>query len=107
MPSVFENLANHLKTKRKQAGISQEELARQTGVSLTLIRDIERKAANPTLSSLVKIADAFDISIAELLDFNNSLKDSAKISDAIVRELKHLPPDKLRLMLEFIRVATR
>lgn len=106
MPNVFENLATHLKTRRKQAGISQEELARQTGISLTLIRDIERKAANPTLSSLAKIADAFDISIAELLDFNNELKDSAKISATLVKELRQLPPDKLRLMLEFIRIAT-
>ena len=94
------------KNRRKQAGISQEELARQTGISLTLIRDIERKAANPTLSSLAKIADAFDISIAELLDFNNELKDSAKISSTLVKELRQLPPDKLRLMLEFIRIAT-
>ena len=106
MPNVFENLASHLKNRRKQAGISQEELARQTGISLTLIRDIERKAANPTLSSLAKIADAFDISIAELLDFNNELKDSAKISSTLVKELRQLPPDKLRLMLEFIRIAT-
>ena len=95
-----------MKNRRKQAGISQEELARQTGISLTLIRDIERKAANPTLSSLAKIADAFDISIAELLDFNNELKDSAKISSTLVKELRQLPPDKLRLMLEFIRIAT-
>ena len=106
MPSAFENLASHLKNRRKQAGISQEELARQTGISSTLIRDIERKAANPTLSSLAKIADAFDISIAELLDFNNELKDSAKISSTLVKELRQLPPDKLRLMLEFIRIAT-
>ena len=106
MPNVFGNLASHLKIRRKQAGISQEELARQTGISLTLIRDIERKAANPTLSSLAKIADAFDISIAELLDFNNELKDSAKISSTLVKELRQLPPDKLRLMLEFIRIAT-
>lgn len=106
MPSVFENLATHLKARRKQAGISQEELARQTGISLTLIRDIERKAANPTLSSLVKIADAFDMSIAELLDFNNDLQDSAKISSTLVRELRQLPADKLRRMLEFVRIAS-
>ena len=106
MPSVFENLATHLKARRKQAGISQEELARQTGISLTLIRDIERKAANPTLSSLVKIADAFDMSIAELLDFNNDLQDSAKISSTLVKELRQLPADKLRRMLEFVRIAS-
>ena len=34
------------------------------------------------------------------------LKDSAKISATLVKELKQLPPDKLRLMLEFVRIAT-
>lgn len=106
MPNVFDDLATHLKNRRKQAGISQEELARQTGISLTLIRDIERRAANPTLSSLIKIAEAFDISVAELLDFHNDLKDPAKISTSLLRELRQLPEEKLRLMLRFIRIAT-
>ena len=107
MSSVIEDLATHVKNRRKQAGLSQEELARQTGISLTLIRDIERRAANPTLSSLERLAGAFEISLVELLDFQNTLHDPAKISASLVRELKRLPAPKLRLMLEFIRVATR
>ena len=107
MSSMTENLATHVKNRRKQAGISQEELARKTGISLTLIRDIERRSANPTLSSLERLAGAFGISVVELLDFNNVLHDPAKISVSIVRELKCLPAPKLRLMLEFIRVATQ
>jgi len=106
MPSSIENLAVHLKSRRKRAGISQEQLAEKTGISLTLIRDIERRQANPTLSTLVKIAESFDISVAELLDFNNTLQDPVRLSNNILGELKKLPPEKLRLMLEFIRIST-
>lgn len=107
MSSVLESLARQMKYRRKQLGISQEELARQTGLSLSLIRGIERQAANPTLSSLEKIACAFELSVPELLNFNNELDDTKKITNVMVKELRQLPADKLRLMLQFIRAATK
>lgn len=107
MSRNLEGLAEQMKSRRKQMGISQEELARQTGLSLGLIRGIERQAANPTLSSLEKIADAFEISLAELFNFNNELDDPKKITNVMVRELRQLSPEKLRLMLQFIRAATK
>lgn len=107
MSSVLEGLATQMKFRRKQMGISQEELALQTGLSLSLIRGIERQAANPTLSSLEKIAGAFGISVAELFNFNNELEDTKKITHVMVKELRQLPPEKLRLMLQFIRAATK
>ena len=107
MSSVLEGLSRQMKNRRKQMGISQEELAKQTGLSLSLIRGIERRAANPTLSSLEKIAAAFEISLPELLNFNNELENAGKITNVMVKELRQLPPEKLRLMLQFIRAATK
>lgn len=107
MSSVIEGLAKQMKNRRKQLGISQEELARQTNLSLSLIRGIERQAANPTLSSLEKIADAFEISLPELLNFNNDLNNTKKITNVMIKELRQLKPEKLRLMLQFIRAATK
>jgi len=107
MPNYIESLAKHLRSRRKKAGISQEELAKRTGISLTLIRDIERKEANPTLSNLGKIAEAFNISIAELLDFNDDLTNPESISENILAELKQLPAEKLQMILLLIRMATK
>lgn len=107
MSRVLEGLAEKMKHYRKQMGISQEELASKTGLSLSLIRGIERKAANPTLSSLEKLAEAFEISLPELFNYNNELDDSKKITNVMVKELRQLPADKLRLMLQFIRAATK
>lgn len=107
MSSALEGLAKQMKNRRKQMGISQEELARQTGLSLSLIRGIERQAANPTLSSLEKLAGAFELSLPELLNFNNDLDNTKKITNVMIKELGRLPAEKLRLMLQFIRAATK
>lgn len=107
MSNALEGIAKQMKNRRKQMGISQEELAKRTGLSLSLIRGIERQAANPTLSSLEKISDAFDISLPELFNFNNELESSKKITNVMVKELRQLSPEKLRLMLQFIRAATK
>ena len=107
LDDLIDNLSIFLKNRRKLLGLSQEQLAVKSGISLTLIRDIERKAANPTLSTLVKIADVFDMHVAELLDFSTELRAPQRISKNILQELRLLPPEKLALMLEFIRIATK
>ncbi len=62
------NIGSRIKTARKIAGISQEELARRAGMSLKGMGDIERGGIeDPHYSSLSKIADALGMSIGELL----------------------------------------
>ena len=107
MAEDLDNLAALLKSRRKALGLSQEEFAKQSGLSLTLVRDIERKRANQTLSTLIKIAEIFDMSVAELLDFRNDLRNRNRVAVNVMRELKLLPAEKLALMLDFIRAATR
>lgn len=48
--------------------MSQDELAKAAGVRRALVSDIERRVANPTLESLSRIATAFGVQPAELLD---------------------------------------
>ena len=107
MAEELKNLSTFVKSRRKALGLSQEAFAERSGLSLTLLRDIERKKANPTLSTLVKIAEVFDMSVAELLDFRNDLRNRNRLAANIIRELKLLPAEKLALMLDFIRAATR
>jgi len=47
-------------------GISQEELAFQSGLDRTYISGIERGTRNPSLKNIEKIAKALKISPAEL-----------------------------------------
>lgn len=54
--------------RRKELGISQEELAYRAGFHRTYIGMIERAERNITLSNLKRLADALQVDIKELFD---------------------------------------
>lgn len=61
-------LTKRLKELRKQKGWSQQKLAEKTGLSFNAVTKIEQGLAkHPTLKTLIKLADAFGISIDELI----------------------------------------
>ncbi len=61
-------IAKRLKELRKKSGWSQQRLAEKAGLSYNTITKIEQGAATkPTIQTMIKIADAFQISIDELV----------------------------------------
>lgn len=61
-------LPRRLKELRKKSGWSQQKLAEKAGLSYNTITKIEQGAATkPTIQTMIKIADAFQISIDELV----------------------------------------
>jgi transcriptional regulator with XRE-family HTH domain len=60
-------LANEIRSRRRQLNLSMRDLAGETGLSPTLISQLERGIANPTLGSLRKLANALDTTILRLL----------------------------------------
>jgi len=61
-------IAKRLKELRKKVGWSQQKLAEKAGLSYNTITKIEQGAATkPTIQTMIKIADAFQISIDELV----------------------------------------
>ncbi|MBU2258235.1 MAG: helix-turn-helix transcriptional regulator [Candidatus Omnitrophica bacterium] len=61
-------LAKRLKAFRKKAGWSQQKLAEKSSLSYNTITKIEQGAATmPTIQTMIKIADAFGISLDELV----------------------------------------
>lgn len=54
--------------RRKELGISQEELAYRAGFHRTYIGMIERAERNITLSNLKRLADALGVELKELFD---------------------------------------
>ena len=61
-------LSKKIKELRNKAGWSQQKLAEKAGVSYNTITKIEQGAATmPTIQTMIKIADAFGISLDELV----------------------------------------
>lgn len=60
-------LAERLKLEREARGWSLADLAERSGVSRAAISKIERGEASPTAGVLVRLADAFDLTLAGLV----------------------------------------
>ena len=61
-------LARRVRVLRVTKGWSQETLAEISGLHRTYVSAIERGRCNLSLESMTKLADAFGVGVAELLD---------------------------------------
>ena len=64
----FKMFGKRIKVLRKERKLSQSALGGKAELEKTAIQRIER-GYNSTLKTLLKLANAFDISLSELLDF--------------------------------------
>jgi transcriptional regulator with XRE-family HTH domain len=60
-------LADRLKLERERRGWTLAQLADRSGLSRAMISKIERGESSPTASSLLRLAGAFDLTLAGLL----------------------------------------
>ena len=65
---ISRHFGRRLRQLRTERGWSLETLAGSSGVSRSMISQIEREQANPTLAVTLRIAQAFGMSLAELVD---------------------------------------
>lgn len=66
--TLLQEFGLKVQQRRKELGISQEELAYRAGFHRTYIGMIERAERNITLSNLKRLADALGIELKELFD---------------------------------------
>lgn len=67
MNQLDKNIATNLKRIRKSKNMSLDMLAEKTGVSKSMLGQIERGESNPTVATVAKIVDGIRISFEELL----------------------------------------
>ena len=70
MDDLRKKFGKRLQTLRRQAGLTQEQLAEASEVSVDFISLVERGINAPSFDSLEKIAKALGVSYQELFDFN-------------------------------------
>src|SRR5512141_2359251 len=66
--SISRHLGSRVKEMRSVRGWSLEALANASGVSRSMLSQIEREQANPTLAVTLRIARAFGLSLGDLLE---------------------------------------
>lgn len=68
--ALLDHLADEIRKRREANGLSQEGLAEQCGLHRTYIGAIERSERNVTVGTLIKISNALDCDITDLLNRN-------------------------------------
>ena len=63
------NVGKHIQKLRELKGISQQDLAAKCNFEKSNMSRLEAGRVNPTLSTLEKVANALEVSLAELFDF--------------------------------------
>lgn len=64
---ISDKLVAFLREERLRQGMSQYKLDKECGLSKTSVAFIERNENKPTLSTLVRIADALNVDLSEYL----------------------------------------
>ena len=67
---LYAKLGKRIKKLRQNANLTQEKLAEKSGISLDYLGKIEVNINKPGLKTLIKVANALDISIKALFDFD-------------------------------------
>ena len=68
------NLGEKIKERRKQAGLSQEQLAERLNVSRRAITKWETNKGIPDIANLIAISDEFGLSLDELIKDDVAVK---------------------------------
>ncbi len=115
--AINENLGRRVKKLRGDKGWSLEELANASGVSRSMLSEIEREKANPTLTVTFRIARAFGLTLQELIESAEASASKIQVIRASDRaqvyrsdkqcEIRTLSPLNLEKDVEFYEVSLR
>ena len=115
--AINENLGRRVKKLRTDRGWSLEELATVSGVSRSMLSEVEREKANPTLTVTFRIARAFGLTLQELIESAETSASRIQVIRASDRaqvyrsdkqcEIRTLSPLNLEKDVEFYELTLR
>ncbi|MBR1424091.1 helix-turn-helix transcriptional regulator [bacterium] len=68
--SVHEKFSQKIQIERVKKKLSQEKLAELANIHRTTVSAIERQAMSPSLETICHIANALNLSLKEIFNFN-------------------------------------
>lgn len=86
---------------RKNVGFTQEQLAAKMEISSKYLSSIERGRENPTLSTLIKLAEALNVDLGAIFD-SIQIEDPLKRKSMIQTLIKDADPEQLKLAFQIL-----
>ncbi|MGH3714876.1 MAG: helix-turn-helix domain-containing protein [Micromonosporaceae bacterium] len=112
MHELVQQLGARLRDHRRERGVSLDALASSSGVSRSMISDIERGAKTPTVLVLARLATALGVTVARLLGEDQPARviplrraDQPAITEPAGWQRRILSPTLPGVEFEFIRTT--
>ena len=100
----YASLGKQIREHRLAKGLTQEKLAEMAGIEPSNLSHIERAATKVSLPTLVRIANALEATLDELI--YGSLVKNTHISAKLIEELlSDCTPEEAALLVEFTKSA--
>lgn len=94
-------LGQRIREARLMKGLTQQALARQAGIGIMYLGEIERGIKLPSLNLFIKIVEALDISADYVLRYELR-SGSDYICDEIAQKLKNLTPGQRKTAADIL-----
>lgn len=72
--SIPDEIGSNIVSLRKKKGLSQEDLAFYSGMSVSYLRAIEHGDANPTINALSRLADTLEETFSTVVHLHEQEK---------------------------------
>lgn len=107
MPQELKEICDRFKTVRLQGSFSQEDFARVTGMSQSVISAYEKHQRMPTLAAVIRIAQTCNVSpnwlvLGEKDDMPKTKKDMKK--SILIADLELLSEKELEAIAQVVKV---
>ncbi|CAL9669175.1 HTH-type transcriptional regulator SutR [Streptomyces sp. enrichment culture] len=97
--AALRTLAHNVRTARKRAGLSLDELGQRAKVSKGALVALERAQGNPNFSTLVRLADTLGVSVSALMEGPAEGRVRVVTADAVMPLWTGAEGSEARLML--------
>ena len=106
---LWHNLSVSVKAARQELELSNEEMARCSGISRTTLTGILRGEGNPRLSTVERIAEKLGLEPVRLLCFAHNDEERVFLEQTLemVDKAGALSPDKRERFMELFRTLVR
>ena len=106
----YQKLGERIKSLRKQVGMKQEVLAQRLGLTRISVSNIEMGKQKVQLHVLIEIADAFNVSISDIVPGLETLvntKENIKLQKDIKKEMEKfdVPEGATDLVAGFVKLS--
>ena len=96
-------LGRRIRAIRNANGWTQEELGAKSDVSYKYIGEVERGQQNPSLDTLIKIADALEIELSDLFCFEQQISNRKDVEAMLAKIIKGISDDDLRQLFFILK----